>query len=64
MLDIKFIIDNQEYVKESLGKKGFAAENAAVYERNFARVFPALVREEIPSVEALCKVGVFDFVCA
>ena len=27
MLDIKFIIDNQEYVKESLGKKGFAAEN-------------------------------------
>lgn len=27
MLDIKFIIDNQDYVKESLGKKGFASEN-------------------------------------
>lgn len=27
MLDIKFIIDNQQYVKDSLAKKGFAAEN-------------------------------------
>lgn len=27
MLDIKFIVENQDYVKESLGKKGFAAEN-------------------------------------
>ena len=27
MLDIKFIVENKDYVKESLGKKGFAAEN-------------------------------------
>lgn len=27
MLDIKFIIDNQQYVKDSLAKKGFATEN-------------------------------------
>ena len=27
MLDIKFIVENTDYVKESLGKKGFAPEN-------------------------------------
>ena len=27
MLDIKYIIDNQNQVKESLAKKGFPSEN-------------------------------------
>ena len=30
MLDIKFIIDNQQYVKDCLSKKGFASENVDI----------------------------------